>query len=511
MDREKNGCNSAIMLRAGTPDDDNRDYLPEELIGTDIVVNESGNNSQPYPHNLKEYRAPLAEGCENVWYEYVPDSYDPSRKCPLVISLHGGIMTGWGQAVYTSWTLLAERDGFIAVFPNASVNRGWQMPRGKYEWDPSRPGGQELAPVPEWVVVPEDPIDGNQDVQMLLNLIELMKKKYHIDEGRIFMQGMSMGDAMTSFFARNFGHILAGAAGSGTAAYLSLLYDEHGQIIKSGAPLAVWQSRPERNRPPELMERELRVNQYNRLYWMKINECGPIPEISIRGENNIAVYRGKKADLVYRDIKNRDHGQTFDDAALIWDYLFSGIRRNEDGTITHIRPAKEWKKDTFALALTEGGEKAWTAEGVEPVGSPVMKWTKIKYHGLNGAAKVRGEFLCVPLSFLARFFGMDYIAEDGGLRVTLVSREGEKIQFARGCIGCAAEGTVRSMYCEAVYRNGELYVSVEWFCRELFDLHVSVCGSVVYVTDHNSELSVFMADLIRDILLDRAVPDDQNL
>ncbi len=27
-------------------------------------------------------------------------------------------MTGWGQAVYTSWTLVADREGFIVVFPN---------------------------------------------------------------------------------------------------------------------------------------------------------------------------------------------------------------------------------------------------------------------------------------------------------------------------------------------------------------------------------------------------------
>ena len=36
-----------IFLRPGTPDDVNRDYLPESIFGSDIVVNENGNNSQP--------------------------------------------------------------------------------------------------------------------------------------------------------------------------------------------------------------------------------------------------------------------------------------------------------------------------------------------------------------------------------------------------------------------------------------------------------------------------------
>jgi hypothetical protein len=39
-----------ILLQPGTPDDDNRDYLPERIKGSDIVVNENGNNSHPIPN-----------------------------------------------------------------------------------------------------------------------------------------------------------------------------------------------------------------------------------------------------------------------------------------------------------------------------------------------------------------------------------------------------------------------------------------------------------------------------
>ena len=49
------------------------------------------------------------------------------------------------------------------------------------------------------------------------------------------------------------------------------------------------------------------------------------------------------------------------------------------------------------------------------------------------------------------------------------------------------------MYCETLHRDGELLVSIEWFCRFLFDLNVSICNDVVYVTDHFAELSAFMA------------------
>ena len=116
-----------IMLLAGIPDDDNRDYLPERLKESRIVVNENGNNSQVYPQRLKECRECLVDDFEDVWYEYVPESYRPDRKTPLVFSMHGGLMTGWGQAVYTSWTHVADREGFICVFPNAQLRRFWTI------------------------------------------------------------------------------------------------------------------------------------------------------------------------------------------------------------------------------------------------------------------------------------------------------------------------------------------------------------------------------------------------
>ena len=83
------------LLHPGTPDDDNRDYLPERIKGSDIVVNENGNNSQPYPERLKEFQEDLTgTGAIDTWFEYVPSTYDPAKKKPLVVSMHGGLMTG---------------------------------------------------------------------------------------------------------------------------------------------------------------------------------------------------------------------------------------------------------------------------------------------------------------------------------------------------------------------------------------------------------------------------------
>ena len=499
-----------MILRPGTPDDDNREYLPEKIKGSDIVVNENGNNSQPYPERLKECHGVIADNIEDEWYEYVPESYDPSKKTPLVLSMHGGLMTGWGQAIYTSWTMAADRDGFILVFPNASENRVWQVQWGKWESDPNAPGPDTNTETPDGIRQSPDNVDEDHDVHLALGLIERMKEKYNIDAGRIFMQGMSMGNMMTSLFARNFGNVLAGAAGSGCASFLSLLFDENEKIKNRTGHLAVWQSRPELNDIPPEKGEALKVNKYNRLYWMRLNECGTLPEICIRGENNFAFYKGRKADLVYLDIKNRDHGQSFDDAALIWDYFFSGLRRESDGTIRNIGSVKERKGDTFAIALSQGSSRAWKNNQVVKMTGNAIRWEKLKYHGLNGGEKVRGIYTCVPLTFLAEAFDGECEYSKDTLTAVLTLKDGRKMQFARGSIGCVTDQELTAMYCEALHRDGELYVSAEWFAKYAYNLQVSECDGVIYITDHFSELSLNMADLIRDILNDKAVPDNYD-
>ncbi len=497
-----------MYISPGLPDDDNREYLPEKIKGSDIVVNENGNNSQPYPKRLEEFHGIIADDTEDEWYEYVPESYDPDKKTPLILSMHGGLMTGWGQAIYTSWTMAADRDGFIVVFPNASVGRVWQVEWGRWESDPNQPGTESNTQAPEGFLKSPEKIEDNHDVKLALGLIERMKKKYNIDEERIFMQGMSMGNMMTSLFARNFGNVLAGAAGSGCATFLSLLFDENEKIKNKAGHLAVWQSRPELNDIPPEKEEALKVNKYNRLYWMRLNECGAVPEISIRGENNFAFYKGKKADLVYLDIKNRDHGQSLDDGALIWDYLFSGVRRKKDGSIVNTGSVRERKGDAFAMAFAAEKRLAWQNNSTVEMPGKAVRWEKLKYHGLDGGQKVRGAYICVPVSTLAGFFEAQCVYSENRLSACLLLKDGRTLQFARGSIGCVIDRELTAMYCEALKRENELYISAEWFCRYVFNLHVSACDDVIYITDHFNELSVNMADLIRDILNGTPVPDN---
>ena len=241
---------------------------------------------------------------------------------------------------------------------------------------------------------------------------------------------------------------------------------------------------------------------------MRVNGCGPMPKIRIEGEANMAFYMDGKAPYVFNDIKLRDHGQALDEAFFYWDYLFAGPRRAEDGTLLQEKTPLSTEGDAFAAAFVPGLKTVWWKNEVTQLSAAPVRWQKLKYHGLNGGELVRGEYTCVPVRFLAEMAGGTLCVSEDTLSAVVTLPDGCALQFARGSIGCMIDGRMRAMYCEALHREGELLISVEWFARAVMGWTATECGGVAYVTDHFAELSAFMADLIRDLLTDRAFPEN---
>ncbi len=491
-----------IVLLPGDLNDENREYLPLAIKGSRMVVNENGNNSQVYPARLTEHtEALLEDGVQDTWYEYVPASYDPGKKTPLVFSMHGGLMTGWGQCIYTSWSHVADKEGFLCVFPNASAHKMWMI-----ECDPDKvdeitaaaPSGPDVPVLNR----PTGRVEEFHDVRMVLKLLERMRQKYNIDETRVYIQGMSMGNAMASQVARYLGAHFAGAAGSGCPTNCKLLFDGENRLLNEGGPLDVWQSRLEYDcTPPHYGEDDKAVVLGNLNYWRRLNGALGLPEISIRGDKNLLFYRGEKAHVMLMDVWNRDHGQTFDDAQMVWDYLFSGVSKTADGVVHHTAAKRAFRPDENALAVTEGACRALVNGSLTPVGGRVFRREKLKYHGLGGGQLVRGSYLYAPAAFLAKAFGGQVLRD--GATAALRLADGRELTFAHGCIGCTIDDTVEAMHCEAVTVDGCLYLPVEWFCAALYDRHVSCYGDTLYATDHDARLSRYAAWILSDLLLER--------
>lgn len=128
---------------------------------------------------------------------YVPESYDPSRPAPLVISIHGFVQWPAHQQSLTGWNSLADEHGFIVVYPQGT---GFPL-----RWNT---GPRE-----------DDPEGMKEDLQFFSDLIDALSQSYNIDQSRIYANGMSNGGGMTHLLACEMSDRIA-AMGGVAGAYL---------------------------------------------------------------------------------------------------------------------------------------------------------------------------------------------------------------------------------------------------------------------------------------------------
>lgn len=106
---------------------------------------------------------------------YVPRSFQPGKKMPLVVALHGLLSTP-GQIIrYPGMTRLAEKHGFIVVAPWGYNNRGWYGSLGQ------RSRGMR----------PENL--GELSEKDVMNVLATVQQDFPIDAKRIYLLGHSMG------------------------------------------------------------------------------------------------------------------------------------------------------------------------------------------------------------------------------------------------------------------------------------------------------------------------------
>lgn len=138
--------------------------LPAVLALTDAV--------SFYVHN-RNNGSIVSSGQKREYLLYVPRSYDRTKPTPLVISMHGA--GGWPaqQMELSEWNRLADREGFIVVYPSGLGGAGprvWHVGQG--------PGLM-------------------RDVRYISELIDKLEAAYNIDPARIYANGFSNGGGMS--------------------------------------------------------------------------------------------------------------------------------------------------------------------------------------------------------------------------------------------------------------------------------------------------------------------------
>jgi len=125
---------------------------------------------------------------------HIPSGYDGRTALPMVVVVHGAFDTAQGVEKITGFSELADRENFIALYPNGIGILGYFQ-----HWNAGHCCGKAQ----------HDQID---DVGFVAAAIESASQRFNVDRSRIFMWGFSNGGMFTHRFAAEKSDLLAGAA-----------------------------------------------------------------------------------------------------------------------------------------------------------------------------------------------------------------------------------------------------------------------------------------------------------
>jgi len=136
--------------------------------------------------------------CNRTFEYYIPTSYTNSTPVPLLFSFHGLGSTGDQQRDLTRFDVLAEQEGFIAVFPDATnatkegISCNMTLPPlqgAEIQWNLGEGSLQSCG--------------GVDDVGFVVDMVDWFETNYKIDTSQIYSTGMSDGALFSYLLAFN--------------------------------------------------------------------------------------------------------------------------------------------------------------------------------------------------------------------------------------------------------------------------------------------------------------------
>src|SRR5688572_5053708 len=106
----------------------------------------------------------MHDGISRDYTIYVPSSYTPQNSAPLVVNMHGATSNRGFQMAATGMNAVAEREGFVVVYPDA-VNGDWFGPQ--------------------------------DNVGFIDRLLDEVSSQYSVNASKVYAAGLSQGGAMS--------------------------------------------------------------------------------------------------------------------------------------------------------------------------------------------------------------------------------------------------------------------------------------------------------------------------
>jgi polyhydroxybutyrate depolymerase len=133
------------------------------------------NGAVTYHHDMEHW----TNGFRRSYRVHFPSGYNPERSYPLVVVIHGAFDTAEGVERFTGFSDLADREGFIVMYPNGIGLLGYLQ-----HWNAGHCCGKAF----------DDRID---DVGFVTTAIEEFSGRFTIDRNRIYVTGFSNGGMLT--------------------------------------------------------------------------------------------------------------------------------------------------------------------------------------------------------------------------------------------------------------------------------------------------------------------------
>ena len=157
-----------------------------------------GTSLEPGRHTLRL----TVDGLERTCIVHVPHSYNSRARLPMVVMLHGGGGTAKAAIWETGWTEKADKEGFLAVFPNAlsrDPSRRSSFAKNPQLWND---GSGRFYPGHKAV----------DDIHFLTALLDDLATRFLVDKRRVFVTGFSNGASMSFLVGAQLSNRIAAIA-----------------------------------------------------------------------------------------------------------------------------------------------------------------------------------------------------------------------------------------------------------------------------------------------------------
>jgi len=118
------------------------------------------------------------QGRTRTYFVYVPSSYSPTVRLPVVLALHPGLSNATNHAAAAKWQEKGNAEGFISVYPNGTSQIGSST---SFSWNAYAPSSGSNV----------------DDVGFLNAVLNQVIRQYAVDTTRLYLSGFSNGAWMT--------------------------------------------------------------------------------------------------------------------------------------------------------------------------------------------------------------------------------------------------------------------------------------------------------------------------